>query len=124
MKHGFSEKVKLPDCNGIIEKLKRIYHRGLVQDKKNKAKHEDPKVRKKGYVDPDFVAKHKLKIETTPKGHTEIVMPLKNNTFGNKDIMSFEMITRWSNMKFTLSGSGKGVTLYQDFGLFPVIKFC
>ena len=34
----------------------------------------------------------------------DIVIKLKNNTSGNKDMMIFEVITRWSNLKATLYG--------------------
>ena len=47
--------------------------------------------------------------------YVDIVIPLKNNTHGKKKMLSFEMITRWFNMKSILDGSEQVVTPYQDF---------
>ena len=73
-----------------------------MRDKHNRVQHDDPKVRGKGCVDPDFTENHKLKMNTNMEYYVEIVIPLKNNTNGKKNMLSFDIITIWFKMKAIL----------------------
>ena len=59
-----------------------------MRDKQNIVQHEETKAKKKGCVDPDFITKHKLKMNKYMEEYVKIVIPLKNNTHGKKKILS------------------------------------
>ena len=56
---------------------------------------------------PDFIAKRKLTTNMSPEDFSEIIMPPKKNICGKREMLSFDMITRWFNIKDKLSITGK-----------------
>ena len=48
-------------------------------------------------------------------------LPLSRNMWVNKEIIIFEKIKNWTNLKAVLSGAGQVGTCYPDFRPFTVI---
>ena len=67
-----------------------------------KVQRAEPKVKKKWCVDTEFITNHKFTMNKNMEDYAEIVTPLKNNTHGKKNILSFYMVTIWFNMKAIL----------------------
>ena len=49
-----------------------------------------------------------------------LFLPFGKNQQGTKGTVSFELQTKWTNLKATLSGAGKGGTYYTDCVTFSV----
>ena len=69
----------------------------------------------KGNVDPKFKNNHKLTTSTTPVDYADIFLPFSRNIQGNKEMISFEKITKWKNLKVVISGDFQGGTCYPCF---------
>ena len=63
---------------------------------------------------------HRLTLPITPEDYAENVLPFSRNMEANKEIIRFEQMTNWKNLKAVLSGSGQVGTCYPDFGPFTV----
>ena len=94
--------------------------RGIPVLDKNGNKIFDEEIRTEGCVDPSFIAKYKLGIDTTPEEFVSVFLPFGKNQHGSKEFISFELLTSWTNLKATLAGAGKGGTYYTDFVSFSV----
>ena len=77
-----------------------------------------------GYVDPKFKKNHKLTTSKTPEYHAENFLPFSRNMKGNKEMISFEKITKWEKLKAVFSGAGQGGNCYNDFRPFKVRELC
>ena len=77
-----------------------------------------------GYVDPKFKNNHKLTTSKTPEYHAEKFLPFSRNMKGNKEMISFEKITKWEKLKAVFYGAGQGGTCYNDFRPFKVRELC
>ena len=62
-------------------------------------------------------------IKTRPEDYAEIFMPLKLNNLGKKEMLSFAIATRWSNMKDTNTVAGKEGTPNSFFSIYNQQKF-
>ena len=71
-------------------------------------------------MDPAFIAKHNLSHKTKPEDFVGLFLPLGKNQQGKKEMVSFELLTKWNNLKSTLAGAGKGGTYYTDCVTLPV----
>ena len=94
--------------------------RGIPLLDKDKNKIFDTETRTEGCVDPSFIAKHKLGIDTTPEEFVSLFLQFGKNQHGSKEFISFELLTMWTNLKATLAGAGKGGTYYTVFTPFSV----
>ena len=65
---------------------------------KNGNKIFDEVIRTEGCVDPSFIAKHKLGIDTTPKEFVSLFLPFGKNQHGSKEFISFELLTKWTKL--------------------------
>ena len=50
-----------------------------------------------------------------PHKYVDLLLPFKNNIYGNKEHISSELIQKWTNQKVLLVGVGEGRTCYPDF---------
>ena len=71
-------------------------------------------------MDPAFIARHHLSHKTEYEGFVGLFLPFGKNQQGKKEIVSFELLTKWTNLRATLSGAGKGQTYYTDCVPFSV----
>ena len=49
-----------------------------------------------------------------------LLLPFGKNQQGTKEMVSFELLTKWTNLNATLAGAGKGGTYYTDCVTFSV----
>ena len=75
---------------------------------------------RKGCVEPSFIAKHNMSHKTKPEDYVGLFLPFGKNQQGKKEVVSFELLTKWTNLKATFAGAGKGGTYYTDFVPFSV----
>ena len=68
----------------------------------------------KGCVEPAFIAKHHLSQKPKPEDFVGLFLPFGKNQQGKKEMVSFELLTKWTNLKAILAGAGKGGTYYTD----------
>ena len=68
-----------------------------------------------GYVGPKFKKNHNLSNSAIPEDYAETFLPLSRNVQGNKEMMIFEQMTKWKNLKASISGAGQGGTCYPNF---------
>ena len=83
----------------------------VIKDKSGKELF-DKETRRKGCVDHAFTAKHHLSHNTKPEDFVGLLLPFGKNQQGKKEMVSFELLTKWTNLKATLTGAGKGGTYY------------
>ena len=91
----------------------------VIKDKSGKELF-DIETRTKGCVDPSFIAKHHLSHKTKYEDFVGLFLPFGKNQQGKKEMVSFELLTKWTNLKATLAGAGKGRTYYTDCVPFSV----
>ena len=116
MKHDFDIKIDRPPFLGTVDKVVMTKgRRGSVLKKETKNVE-----RRKGCVDPKFVEKYGLDKNTTPSAYMDLIFPYKKNVIDGKEMLSFEQLMRWTNMKAHLSGAGKGGVQYRDFKDFTI----
>ena len=94
--------------------------RGDVIKDKSGNKSFDKETRTKVCVDPAFIANHNLSHKTKPEDFVVLFLPFGKNQQGTKDMVSFELLTKRTNLKSTLEGAGKGGTCYTDCVPFSV----
>ena len=98
----------------------KVNRRGdVIKDKSGKNVF-DTETRTKGCVEPEFIAKHNLSHKTKPEEFVGLFLPFGKNKQGKKERVSFELLTKWTNLKATLAGAGKGGTYYTDCVTFSV----
>ena len=71
-------------------------------------------------MDPEFIAKHNLSHKKKPEDFVGLFLPFGKNQQGKKEMVSFELLTKWTNLKAKLEGAGKGRTYYTDCVPFSV----
>ena len=64
-------------------------------------------LREKGSVCLEFLAKHGLSASSKPWEFVDAFLPMQHGE-RDKNLFSFEQVTRWSNLKAILSGAGVG----------------
>ena len=65
-------------------------------------------------MDPAFIAKYNLSHKTKAEDFVGLFLLFGKNQQGKKEMVSFELLTKWTNLKATFSGAGKGGTYYTD----------
>ena len=98
----------------------KVNRRGDVIKDKSGKKLFDTETRTKGCVDPAFIAKQNLSHKTKPEDFVGLFLPFGKNQQGTKEMVSFELLTKWTNLNSTLAGAGKSGTYYIDFVPFSV----
>ena len=91
----------------------------VIKDKSGK-KLFDTETRTKVCVNPVFIAKQNLSHNTKPEDFVGLFLPFSKNQQGKKEIVSFELRIKWTNLKATLAGAGKGGMYYKDCVPFSV----
>ena len=71
-------------------------------------------------MDPAFIAKHNLSHKTKPEDFVGFFRTFGKNQQGKKVMVSFEFLTKRTNLKATLAGAGKGGTYYTGCVTFSV----
>ena len=71
-------------------------------------------------MDPAFIAKNNLSHKTKPEDFVGLFLPFGKNQQDTKEMVSFELLTKWTNLKETLAGTGKGGMYYIDCVPFSV----
>ena len=73
-------------------------------------------IRKKGYINPQIMMKHKLYTCSRPDEFSEVFVPFSmNKPVGKKGVVSFEILTKCTNVKTNLDNAGPRGVLYHDF---------
>ena len=80
----------------------------------------DTEKRTTGCVHPAFIDKHHLSHKTKPEDFVSLFLLFGKNQQGKKEMVSFELLTKWTNLKATLAGAGKSGTYYTDCVPFSV----
>ena len=70
----------------------------------------DTEKRTKGCVNPEFISKHNMIHKKKTEDFVGLFLPFGENQQGTKEMVSFEFLTKWTNLKETLVGAGKGGT--------------
>ena len=84
--------------------------RGKVIKDKSVKKLFDTETITKECMDPAFIAKHNLSHKTKPEDFVGLFLPFGKNKQGTKEMVIFELLNKWTNLKATLAGEGKGGT--------------
>ena len=71
-------------------------------------------------MDPAFISKHHLSHKTKPEDFMGLFLSFGKIQQGKKEMVSFEFLTKWTNLKATLAGVGKGRMHYTDCVTFSV----
>ena len=73
-------------------------------------------IRKKGYTNPRIISNHKLSPDSRPDGFAEVFLPLSmNKPYGKKEMVSFELLTKLTNLKATIANAGPEGIFYKYF---------
>ena len=113
VRYHFNTHVSRPLLTGNRRKYKVNRHGDVIKDKLWKERF-DTDTRTKGCIEPSFIAKHYLSHKTKTEYFVGLFLPFGKNQQGNKEMVSFELLTKWTNLKSTLAGAGKGGTYYTD----------
>ena len=111
VQHNFNTRISRPLLTGNRRKYKVNRQGDVIKDKLGKEIF-DTETRTKGCVDPEFIAKRHLSHKTKPEDFLGLLLPFGKNQQGKKEMVSFELLTKWTNLKSTLAGAGKGGTYY------------
>ena len=65
-------------------------------------------------MDPAFIAKHNPSHKTKSEDFMGLFLPCDKIQKDTKEMVSLELLTKWTNLKSTLAGAGKGRTYYTD----------
>ena len=114
IKHNFSFKLKIPSFMGMIDTI-ICWANGKPKLNKDGTMLKEKKKIEKGTVDPDFMHKHNLTPSTTPSEYIELLLPLDKNMHGSKEMFSFDLATKWTNMKAVFANAGPGGNCYTDY---------
>ena len=66
-------------------------------------------------MNPDFVRKNNITVHTKSHEYVEMVLPMENNIVNGEEILSLNLLHKWTNTKASLAGTKKGGTCYQEF---------
>ena len=119
VQHHFNTRISWPLLTGNQLKYK-VNHRGNVIKEKSGKEIFDTETITKGCVYPAFISNHCLSHKTKPEEFVGLFFPFDKNKQGKKEMVSFELLTKWTNLKATLAGAGKGGTYYIDCVAFSV----
>ena len=62
--------------------------------------------------------------KTKPEDFVGLFLPFGKNQQGKKEMVTFELLTKCTNLKATLECAGKGATYYTDCVPFSVEEIC
>ena len=119
VQHNFNTHISWTLLTGDRRKYKVKRRGDIIKDKSGKELF-DTYTRTKGCLDPAFISKHNMSHKTKPEDFVGLFLPFGKNQQGKKEMVSFELITKWTNLKSTLAGAGKGGTYYTDCVPFSV----
>ena len=109
VQHNFNTHISRSLLTGTRKKYKVNRGIDVIKDKSGKECF-DTDTRTKGCMDPAFIAKHNLSQRTKPEDFVGLFLPFGKNKQGTKEMVSFELLTKWTNLNATLAGAGKGGT--------------
>ena len=104
----------IPKFEGIIKRIAR-WANGRAKREKDGSFTTETRNRDKGGVDPKFIEKHGLTTATRPSEYIDLLLPLKKNTVNGREIFSFDLAARWTNMKAVFANAGPEGNCYQDY---------
>ena len=116
IKHSFGETWNRPPFEGKYEEFQRTRRGNIRRDREGNVLKETVE-RRKGRVREDFLKKHGLTHNSVPADFVAPFLPFKKNKYSTarKEQPSFELFTRWTNLKANLVGAGEGGTCYPDW---------
>ena len=113
----------MPSCSG--ERTHHHHYHNHSQTNKNTdgSFMREENIRKKGYTNPRIISNHKLSPDSRPDEFSEVFIPFSmNKPDGKKEMVSFELLTKLTNLKATITNAGPGGVCYHDFHPFSVRK--
>ena len=120
-KHNFIETFDRPVWQGRMDKPV-LFASGIQKKNRDGTDTMENVSRVNGCVNPAFIKKHNLSMMSTPEEFIEVFFPYAKNpyTTGNREYISFALITKWTNLKAVLAGAGPDGTIYPDFTPFTI----
>ena len=121
MKYNFAETFDRPVWQGRMESP-MTFASGIEKKNIDGSKMMENVTRKYGCLDPRFIKKHNLSVDSQPEDFMETLFPFEENPYNtaSKKYLSFKQITQWTNLKATLAGAGPDGTSYKNFRPFSV----
>lgn len=120
IKHNFTATFERPDFKSEYEVFDRGRNGRIKLDKDRKpTRVKNPQ--KNGRIDPAFVMQHKLSTRSSPVEFMATFLPFKENhysTASTKELSSFSLFAKWTNLKASLAGAGEGGACYHDWRFF------
>ena len=121
MKNNFVETFDRPVWQGRMESPV-LFSSGIPKKNSDGSNMIENVERKYGCLDPKFVEKHDLSVDSQQKDYMEILFPFAENPYitTSTEYLSFKQIMTWTNLKATLAGAGPDGTSYQNFRPFSI----
>jgi len=122
VKHNFSKhKFDIPVFKAMTHAPQRFAN-GRAKFNRDGTFMRETTIRNMGNIKPEFVKMHKLTPESRPDEFASIFLPFAKNVpkGQKKEMISFELLTKWTNLKATLANAGQEKGLYPEFRPFTV----
>ena len=119
VKHNFDESIDIPVFKGMGERDVR-FSNGTKKFNTDGSNMKETFVRNHGSIKSEFAKKHNINQYTRPDEYARLFLPFKKNMVNGKEMVSLELLTKWTNTKAILAGAGRGGSCYQDFRPFTV----
>ena len=76
--------------------------------------------RDRGTINPEFIKKHNLTPASHPADYANIFLPFGSNIVNGREYPSFQLLTKWTNIKASHAGAGEDGLCYKDFKPFTM----
>ena len=116
IKHNFTQTFERREFEGTFMEPQR-YANGIIKKNKDGSPLMEEMPRKKGRVKTSFLKKHNLKSDSHPADFVNAFLSYRNlrQRFKHDPGVSIKTLTKWTNLKATLSRAGEGGTIYSDW---------
>ena len=119
VKHNFDESIYIPAFKGMGERDVRFAN-GTKKMNRDGSHMKETFLRNHGSIRPEFARKHNINQYTRPDEYARLFLPFKNNMVNGKEMVSLELLTKWTNMKAIFAGAGPGGSCYREIHPFTV----